>query len=177
MPRGDQRIVDQPFRTWVVTVEKNNRVRLPLDEISAVVRWIDVKTGPIECVGMPGPWGGIQLAPLTEHRQDVRPFIEATQGTPPDASESSESWVDVARLLATSWLIPISIEANRISFTLPEPPRRGHQVPGAGARVVVYGFGNILEIWDAAKWHDHVREIAKRKATAISEALEDLAQR
>jgi DNA-binding transcriptional regulator/RsmH inhibitor MraZ len=37
--------------------------------------------------------------------------------------------------------------------------------------VVVFGFGNILEIWDVLKWHDHVRETAKRRVAAISEAL------
>jgi DNA-binding transcriptional regulator/RsmH inhibitor MraZ len=43
--------------------------------------------------------------------------------------------------------------------------------------VVVFGFGSILEIWDALKWHDHVRGMAKRKAAAIAEALEELEQR
>jgi DNA-binding transcriptional regulator/RsmH inhibitor MraZ len=60
---------------------------------------------------------------------------------------------------------------------LPEPPRRAQQVPQSGGVVVVFGFGNILEIWDALKWHDHVRETAKRRVAAISEALEDLGQR
>jgi hypothetical protein len=95
----------------------------------------------------------------------------------PSASESPRKWVDVARLLATAWLFPVNIEASRISITLPEPPRRSQQVPQSGGAVVVFGFGNILEIWDALKWHDHVRATAKRKAAAISEALEDLGQR
>jgi DNA-binding transcriptional regulator/RsmH inhibitor MraZ len=83
----------------------------------------------------------------------------------------------VARLLATVWLISVNVEASRISITLPEPPRRAQQVPQAGGAVVVFGFGHILEIWDALKWHDHVRATAKRKTAAISEALEDLGQR
>jgi hypothetical protein len=60
MPRGGQEILGDPFRTWVVTVDEKNRVRLPL-EIGTVVPWIDLKPGQIECVGMPGPWGGIQV--------------------------------------------------------------------------------------------------------------------
>jgi DNA-binding transcriptional regulator/RsmH inhibitor MraZ len=176
MPRGAQKILDDPFRTWVVTVDEYNRVRLPL-EVRTVVPWIDLKTGQIECIGMPGPSGGIQVAPLTDHRQDVLPFAEAISEMTPSASESPRKWVDVARLLATAWLFPVNIEASRISITLPEPPRRSQQVPQSGGAVVVFGFGNILEIWDALKWHDHVRATAKRKAAAISEALEDLGQR
>jgi|GEM_PF-1625236 DNA-binding transcriptional regulator/RsmH inhibitor MraZ len=177
MPRGDQKIRGDPFRTWTVTVDEKNRVRLPLVEIRTVVPWIDLKTGQIECVGMPGPSGGIQVAPLTDYRQDVLPFAEAIAETPPSVSESPQKWVEVARLLATAWLVPVSVEASRISITLPEPPRRAQQVPQAGGVVVVFGFGNILEIWDALKWHDHVRATANRKVAAISEALEDLGQR
>jgi len=66
---------------------------------------------------------------------------------------------------------------DRFSVTLPEPPRRALQLPQAGGTVVVFGFGEVLEIWDALKWHDHVRALAKRKVAAISEALEDLGQR
>src|SRR5580704_11410751 len=115
MPRGDEKIIDDPFRTWVLTVDEYNRVRLPL-EIRAIVPWINVKTGPIECVGMPGPLGGIQVSPLANHRQDVLPFAEAIVDMHPSASESPQKWVDVARLLATAWLVPINVEASRISI-------------------------------------------------------------
>jgi hypothetical protein len=176
LPRGDQKIVGDPFRTWVVTVDVKNRVRLPLD-VTTVVPWLNPKAVQIECVGMPGPSGGMQITPLTDHQQDVLPFAEAIAGAPPNASESPQRWVDVARLLATAWLVPINIEVGRISITLPEPPRTAQQVPQSGEAVLVFAFGNILEIWDALKWHDHIRATAKRKEAAISEALEDLGQR
>jgi len=35
----------------------------------------------------------------------------------------------------------------------------------------VFGFGGILEVWDAAKWHDHMRNIAKTKRDTFSRAL------
>jgi DNA-binding transcriptional regulator/RsmH inhibitor MraZ len=176
MPRGGQEILGDPFRTWVVTVDEKNRVRLPL-EIGTVVPWIDLKAGQIECVGMPGPWGGIQVTPLTDRRQDVLPFAEAAADMPPTSSESHQRWVEVARLLATAWLLPVNVEASQIRITLPESLRRAQQVPQSGGAVIVFGFGSILEIWDALKWHEHVRAVAKRKAAAISEALEDLRQR
>jgi DNA-binding transcriptional regulator/RsmH inhibitor MraZ len=110
------------------------------------------------------------------HQEDVRRLTEAMANTP-RPSDSTEKWIDVGRFLATAWPIPINIEANRISITLPEPARRARQLPQAGGTVVVFGFGEIFEIWDALKWHEHVRATASRKDAAISEAREDLRQR
>jgi hypothetical protein len=176
VPRHDRQIANDPFRTWVVTVDQYNRIRLPLD-VGDIVPWVSVKSSKLECIGKPGPWGGVQLAPLTDHHDDVRRLAEAVADAPPSASESPQKWVELARFLATAWLIPIHVEVNRISIHLPEPPRRAQQLPQSGGTVVVFGFGDILEIWDVLKWHDHVRETAKRKTAAISEALEDLGQR
>jgi len=176
VPRSDRQIATDPFRTWVVTVDQYNRIRLPLD-VGDIVSWVNAKPGKIECIGTPGPWGGVQLVPRAEHEQDGRRLAKAIRGAPPSAAESSEKWVDVARFLATAWLIPVNVEASRISITLPEPPRRAQQLPQAGGTGLVFAFGEILEIWDAIKWHDHVRTTAKRKVAAISEALEDLGQR
>jgi DNA-binding transcriptional regulator/RsmH inhibitor MraZ len=176
MSRQDRQIANDPFRTWVVTVDPYNRIRLPAD-VSDIVRWISVKSEKLECIGTLGPRGGVQLAPLTDHQEGVQRLVEAVGNTLPSASESPQRWVDLARFLATAWLIPIRVEANRISITLPEPPRRAQQLPESGGTVVVFGFGDILEIWDALKWHDHVRATAKSGVTAIAEALEDLGQR
>ncbi len=176
VPRRDRQLDNDPFRAWVVTVDPYNRIRLPRD-VADIVRWLDVRSEKLECIGTPGPWGGVQLAPLTDHQDDVQRLAEAIAGAPPSASESNQKWVDVARLLATAWHIPIHVEASRISITLPEPPRRAKQLPESGDPVVVFGFGDILEIWDALQWHDHARATAKRKAAAISAALEDLGQR
>jgi DNA-binding transcriptional regulator/RsmH inhibitor MraZ len=173
MSRIDRDTFGHPFRTWVATVDEKNRVRLP-SEINVVVPWINLNSEQIECVGTPGPWGGIQVAPLADHRRDVAPFADAVAEMPPSASDSSHKWVEVARLLATAWPVSISVEASQIRITLPEPARRAQQVPQAGGVVVAFGLGNILEIWEAVQWHEHVRLTAKRKAAAILEALEDL---
>jgi DNA-binding transcriptional regulator/RsmH inhibitor MraZ len=175
MPRRDQKIPGDPFRTWVREVDQNNRVRLPL-EIRTVVSWMSVRSRQLECVGMLGPVGGVQLTPLAMHQEDVRRLTEAITNAP-RPSDSTEKWMDVARFLATAWPMPINIEANRITITLPEPTRRAQQLPQVGGAVVVFGFGEILEIWDALKWHEHVRATARRKDAAISEAREDLGQR
>lgn len=176
MPRGDPSIADDPFRTWIVTVDQYNRIRLPL-HVGEIVRWVDVKGGKIECIGTPGPWGGVQLVPLKEHEDEARRLTKALGSALPSGSESPQRWVDVARFLATAWPITVNVEASRLSITLPEPPRRAQQLPEAGGIGLIFGFGEILEIWDAIRWHEHVRTTAKRKVAALSEAIEDLGQR
>src|SRR5688500_15772991 len=132
MPRGDQKFVEPPFRVWVVTVDQQNRLRIPLSEIGPVVPWLNVEEGTIECVAAPGPWSGIQISTLVDYEQEIAPFAAALSSTPMNTSESGHQWVDVTRLLATAWLIAIHIETSRITLTLPEPPRRAQQLPQAG---------------------------------------------
>ncbi len=177
MSRGDQKIGEAPYRLWRVLVEEQHRVRLPLGEVRTVVPWLSLEPGTVDCVGTLGPVGGIQIAPATTHERLSRGFIEALGDSTARSSESSQRWMDLARYLATTWPIPISVESSRISFTLPEPIRRAQLLPGAGGTVTVFGFGEILEVWEAVKWHDHVRSIAKTMPSSVSEGLEDLRDR
>lgn len=176
MPRGEHEFTEYPFRRWVLEVDDYNRIR-PDHEVSTLVSWLDLAQERIECVGTPGSVGGVQLRPLRDHEEEVRRFREALGGTLPAAVESGRNWLDAARLLATAWRMPISVEKTRISLTLPEPPRREGLLPQAGGRVVLFGFGEILEIWDAVHWRDHVRALAKHREAAISETIENLEQR
>lgn len=176
MSRGSYKIADSPFNIWIAEVEDQNRVRLPL-EIRTTVSWLNTELGSIDCAGTPGPAGGLQLEPLVNHETLRRQFTQALGDTPAGPLESGKKWVDVARMLATSWRITISIESGRVSIPLPEPTRRAQQLPEAGGIVVAFGFGEILEIWDAPKWHEHVREVAKTKLSAVSKAIEDLGHR
>src|SRR5438128_205205 len=91
--------------------------------------------------------------------------------------DSSESWLDVVRLLATAVPMTINLEPERISLTLPEALRIAGQVPKAGEVTVIFGCGNILEIWKSENWYEHVRTTAKLRPTGVSRAIEDLEKR
>ncbi|MCA1560363.1 MAG: hypothetical protein LC804_08895 [Acidobacteria bacterium] len=119
----------------------------------------------------------MQILPLAAHEDEVRRMTEALAGTPPSFSEADQKWMDASRLVATVWGLTIRLEASRFSITVPEPPRRAQLLPQSGGTVVVFGFGEILGIWDAAKWHEYIRAVARRKTAAISEALEDIERR
>jgi hypothetical protein len=177
MSRGDHKISDTPYQVWLVHVDPGHRIRIALAEVQAVVPWITSESEPIDCVATPGPAGGIQVEPAAAYETLGDSYIDALGDAPPQSAESGQPWVEMARLLATSWRITISIESSRINITLPEPVRKAKQVPEAGGLAVVFGFGGILEVWDAAKWHEHVRTIAKTKGSAFSAALEYLRNR
>lgn len=177
MARGDHKIGQDPFRTWIATVEAAHRVRLPR-AVADIVSWLTADAGGVEVVATPGPAGGVLMQPLAAHREEVQRLTRALRDSPPTESEADQRWMNMARLLATAWAMTISFdEAERFNFKIPEPPRRMQLLPGAGGTVVVFGFGQILEIWDASRWYEHVRTTAARKSAAMSEALEDLGQR
>jgi DNA-binding transcriptional regulator/RsmH inhibitor MraZ len=176
MSRGDHKAVELPFQTWVIRVDAQNRVRLPL-ELRDQLSWFPGELGAIDCVGMLAPAGGIQLEPRETHESTRRPFIEAIGAARPRSSESDEPWVDAARLLATSWEMTITIENRQARVTLPEPARDLLRLPGAGGTVVVFGFGEILEIWHGVKWDEYVGALARTKSSTIADAVRRLRDR
>jgi hypothetical protein len=177
MTRGDHKIRGTPYRLWIAQVDRQHRVRLTRSEIQSTIPWLNVQPGTIECMGTLGPAGGIQIEPSVAHQALERRFIEALGDQPVESPESGHGWVDIARLFATTWSITVNIESSRINITLPEPTRRTLLLPRAGGMAAVFGFDGILEVWDAIRWHDHVRAIAKMKSSAFSRALEDLGDR
>jgi len=160
----------------VSTIEKQNRIRLNKD-VQDVIAWLKKDPGPIECIGTPGPAGGLQIEPLASHETLRSEFMTALGNARPSSSESADQWIEAARFLASSWRIVASVESSRVSMTLPEPTRRLLRLPGIGGTVVVFGFGEILEIWDAAVWLEHVRQLARARISLIPEAIEDVERR
>ena len=177
MARGRQDSdLEVPFRVWTVTVDDKHRLRLPRQQVRAIVSWSG-PDGPIQCVATPGATGGIQLAPLDVYRADVEPIASALTEMRPNISDSSQGWMDVIRLLATAFPITINVEPDRISISLPEAMRLLRILPSGGEVAVVFGCGDILEVWDSASWNEHVRATARRKELAITSALENLRRR
>jgi hypothetical protein len=176
MSRGDHKIEGAPYSIWVEKVEQQSRIRLP-KEIEDVVPWLRSKPGTIDCVGSPGPAGGLQIELFAAHDNLRSGFIKELGDASAASLESGERWIEAARLLATSWRIAVNVESNRVSIPLPEPIRRALRLPGAGGTVVVFGFGEIVEVWDAVIWHEYVRGLAKAKISVVSEAIEDIGHR
>jgi DNA-binding transcriptional regulator/RsmH inhibitor MraZ len=174
MSRSELGVGREPYRTWTREVDDYQRVRFSGEELAAVVSWVTLEDDRIDCVAMPGAVGGVQLLPRTTYGRDVQPLLQALGAALPEAAEATRSWLEIVRFFATACEMPIHVEAKRISITLPEPLRRAGLLPQAGGSVVVFGSGEILEIWGAGKWHEHLRPTAARRNAALAEAIEDL---
>lgn len=174
MPRGSEKPIGGPYRIWTAKVEDQNRVRVSLAEISEIVTWIGKSSGTIECFGIPGAVGGVQLQPVEVVEDLQEPFLEALGAHNVSASDAGEMWVDTARLFASKWPTTISIESNRISITLPEPARRSLQLPAVGEIAVIFGFGSILEIWIASHWYDYIHRLSRDRIPLMSRSIESL---
>lgn len=177
MTRGEHRIEGTPYAMWELQVEEQNRIRVSLAEIGPVVPWLGVEPGSIDCVAMPGPVGGVQIEPYASQEALRQRFTEELRQDLPRSSQSGQGWIEVARLLATHWKLTIGIEKYRINIPLPEPARKGLQLPGHPGRVVVFGCGEILELWEATRWYGHIREVSGARAALIPEAIEHLENR
>jgi hypothetical protein len=176
VPRGDYKIEGTPYGIWVETVEQQNRIRLPKD-IQDMVPWLQTEDTTIECTGMPGPVGGLQVQPFAADDDLRKAFVNTVGSVPVTSAESGQPWTEAARLLASSWRIRVSVESSRVNIPLAEPIRQLLALPSAGGIVVVFGFGEIIEVWDASAWREHVRRLAKEKVSILSEAIEALGHR
>jgi hypothetical protein len=74
--------------------------------------------------------------------------------------ERSQEVTEYARFSATRWTVSLLREQSRYSLTLPEEPRKLGLAPSRGRRAAIFVAGQILEVWPAEKWLDHVRELA-----------------
>lgn len=174
MSRGDHKAEEEAFaRFLVLSVDTQQRVRIPL-EFGRAVRWLNApKARAVECAASPGSSGGIQLEPLSrwQGRHD-RFMTQMQRRDPPESSDAADNWVDLARVLVTTWRVTLHAEETRYSFTIPEPVRRAQLLPSAKGAVVVFGFGDIFEVWEAAAWFSRVQAL-KGDQAPIDDALDD----
>ncbi|HYK02391.1 MAG TPA: hypothetical protein VE974_11600 [Thermoanaerobaculia bacterium] len=174
MARGDHKVEEAFGRFLVATVDIQQRVRVPL-ELGKAVSWLNASPGAVvECAASPGSAGGIRLEPLGNWQARHERFETALQRRGnPTSLDAAENWVELARLLVTTWRVTINVEETRYSFTIPEPVRRTQLLPSAKGTVVVFGFGEIFEIWEAAAWFSRVRTL-KGNPGAIADAFDDI---
>jgi DNA-binding transcriptional regulator/RsmH inhibitor MraZ len=175
MSRDSGRLDALPFQTWTVQVDDQQRVRVPA-ELKEKVAWLrDLVATSVDCVALPGPDGGIQLQQKEAFESEAAEFLTAIGARTPTGNDAGADWASLARLFATARVVDLQLEKSQIRFKLPEAIRAARQLPEAGGSVVVFAFGNILEVWDAARFYESLQIVAKRRAALLARAIEDLA--
>ena len=154
-----------PYQTWLLTVEKGkgerpcHRIRLPR-EVGLLVTWLRAAVEPIECVCALGPAGGVVIVPATlvaSSRRSLDSLISDRVSVP---WEVSGPRFELARYFAHTWDLSVQVDQSRFTLTVPEDVRKLGRAPSGGELAVVFAIGDILEIWRADAWCDHIRQVA-----------------
>jgi hypothetical protein len=175
MPRGKRTqtsALPPATQGWPLKVEAQNRLRLPAT-LGDVLSWLDPDAPVIECVGLVGPFGGVVIAP-PERVPNHERILKHIQRTPLTVAQITSRLANYARLAACSWQFSLSREQNRYCLTLREEPRKLGLLPGPGEFAYVFASGELLEVWPAGQWLEHIRSLARDRERLGLEALEEI---
>jgi len=155
-------------------VEEQNRLRLPA-ALADVLSWLPPEARVTECVGLVGPFGGVVIAP-PERVPGHERILKHIQRRPLTFGQITSPLADYARLAACTWRFSLSREQTRYTLVLLEEPRKLHLLPRPGEFAYVFASGELLEVWPAPEWLEHVRRLARDMERVRVEALEEIGE-
>ena len=178
MPRGQtQENSKKPAaQVWVRKVEGSHRIRIP-GELALVVNWIPTGGGSVDCVARVAAAGGLQILAKQWFDERFETLNRHLAMTPPLPEEAGAAWLPFVRSMATHWPCRLGSEAGRYTLTLPEEARLLGVAPAAEEAAVVFGLGDLLEIWRRDDWVAHVRGAARDEQTAFEQSLNAIVER
>lgn len=163
---------DKPFRIWVRKVDSQHRIRLNPDLIEALV-WAPAEPGSsIPCFAFPGPHGQLQFAQRVPEYEFREKLAAELSQRPARVDEAATEWVQFARYAAMWWPVTLIFDAEpqRFAITLPKEARDLRLTPKAGEIALIFGTGNILEIWNEQSWETHSQIVARDPAAFAARA-------
>lgn len=169
----------QVYRIWVRKVDPQNRIRLSAD-LSEIVSWTPAKPGSsLECVAFPGAYGQMQLAAREPEASFRRQLSVSLSERSALSDEATTEWAKFARFAAALWNVTIVFDSQpaRVAITLPKESRDLALAPNAGETAVVFGMGEILEVWNGPAWEAFTQKVASEVALFRSRAEEALSRR
>jgi hypothetical protein len=147
----------RPFNVFFPQVDRQQRIRLH-SSIGSIVPWLSGTEKHIECFARVGSKGGLVIAPEGVLKNHEKVLTHISKVLSPE--ETPHEVTEYLRFSATRWEVTLLREQSRYSLTLPEEPRKLDLVPSTGSRAAIFVAGEIMELWRAEKWLDHVRELA-----------------
>ncbi len=176
---ADAHDVQAPATLWVRRVGTQHRIRLH-GEAAETVKWLKGKAGfAIDCIARLGPAAQLQILPKDREEAAKHKLNSSLKAAPPNVDEIAAPWTELARYFATGWTIPCSFEekSNRFTFVLPKEARDLGIVPGENEVVAIFSTGEILEVWPAREWTQHVAKISSNLNQITILALDALQSR
>jgi len=155
------------------TVDPGNRLRLP-PETAEHVPWL--KETSRKAYMFPGHHGGVQvLRDSIPGGKGAQQIVSTVQNSLPKAEEAGTEWMRLMRYQLTRCEVEFS--EDRYGIVLPREFRDMELLPNHGQFVAVLILGEVLEIWRADKWAEHVRDVRGRLLEVTERALDELENR
>jgi hypothetical protein len=167
-----------PSKIWIQTVDSRHRIRLG-KHAAEHLPWLKASEGfGIDFVSRVGPTGQLHLS-LKDREETLLQKVKASLDASPVGSDIIDPRIDVLRYEATKWVIPCTFEAKSTRFTLvlPREARDLGLVPNENGIAVIFSTGDILEIWPAGKWVEHVTKISANLSHFTALALDEIESR
>jgi len=167
------------FKVWTKTVETQGRFRIGA-EIATVVRWLKATNDfHLECLAILGHLGQLQIVthpPVPDLAKELQTRLAEAHAT---TDEVAVPWVDFARFAGTAWKVSCTFDVKEKRFTivLPSDTRKLGITPAAGEHAVVFAIGEIVEIWKAENWVQHIRKIRSTLPTIVENSWDALQDR
>jgi hypothetical protein len=160
-------------KIWCVKFDGlEHRVRLPID-FAEYVSWARaVGSTGVECVATVGEWGQLQLWQAAPEEEIVRQITEGLHAMDRASGDTSvESSIQLLRMATTAWPVTISFDAKNRRYTvvLPKETRDLELAPIPNGPAVIFAAPDILEVWRAPAWVEHVRN-SRRDIRQLTEA-------
>jgi DNA-binding transcriptional regulator/RsmH inhibitor MraZ len=174
--RADAAITTFPWRSWTRLVAKDSRIRLPAD-LRSHVKWLHEEKAEVICVGFAGSAGNIRLEPIEQGLFSSRnEYSNVLKKDPLKFTEDSTALIQLTRFFSNAWFFKVTFETEerRFAINFPEEPRDLNALPQPGTYCVIFGCGEVLEIWPAEAWKKVNEETAANLPEILQRANQEL---
>ena len=155
-----------------------HRILVPKD-ITLAVPWLRNRTKSwTECRARPSlavPAIEI-LSPVSSQRLDTVRYSRFFTADPVQA-DASEPYMQLLRREANLWPVKIEAVGETRRLYVPDDLSKIGFLPAKGVVVVLFCFGNILELWTCDDWKRNVSECDLLERNQLDELLENLKAR
>ncbi|SRR6266567_1584399 len=137
---------------YVTIDSQRHRVRVP-QAISDVVPWLRGKAS-LQCLGFPGPHGGVHVAPVGGRAAAIHDRVVASlERDPPTVDDVAAPLVELATFFAGAFPIDFRFErsSNRFSIVLTTSARKSGLLPSEGI-ITLVAVNEVLQLWPRDEW-------------------------
>jgi hypothetical protein len=157
-------------RKWTLTIQPQYRIRVHATDFRQALDFIVPELGSLTVYAGIGTEGQVQLFHPESEIAKSRLALEGRLSTAPlTGADSVTRRGAYLRYVSGLWTVSIDEDTrNRLTIKLPKEALDLDLLPQEGKMVIMFGSGELLEIWRLAEW---VQSAKKTHSSALVEGL------